>query len=361
MLFNKAKSKTAQIAPASYAALAFPELLEPISEAEPCGKDLEYDTEFVLLQASASPGGGAQYGEFVSTPEAINWSDVERDCRRLLLRTRDIRILVLLLRSRVRQDDAAGLRDGLAILAQLLMQWPDAIHPQFIVDGEPDPAVRANALAALTDPQGLLQDIRELAITPKGAMRLQVRDVERALKVPRIADALAPESVLQQLQDLRRKQDPTMQAFEEALGFAVSIDAWARQYLPHDHPELTPLLKLLGLVADTTPRLAVVSPPTEHSEPLPAATLGEHDTGPNAGAPRQSLQLPSEHQPLDRPMDRETVLDTIRNARAWFETHEPSSPVALLLKQAERLTGKPFGEVFQAIPADLVQRWTQEH
>ncbi len=60
-------------------------------------------------------------------------------------------------------------------------------------------------------------------------------------------------------------------------------------------------------------------------------------------------------------MDRNTALAYIRTARIWFEAHEPSSPVALLLKQAERLTGKRFDEVFQAIPAELVERWAGEH
>ena len=48
-------------------------------------------------------------------------------------------------------------------------------------------------------------------------------------------------------------------------------------------------------------------------------------------------------------------------ARIWLEAHEPSSPVALPLKQAERLTGKRFDEVFQAIPAELVERWARAH
>lgn len=61
------------------------------------------------------------------------------------------------------------------------------------------------------------------------------------------------------------------------------------------------------------------------------------------------------------PRDRDGALADIRSARQWFELHEPSSPVALLLRQAERLTGKRFDEVFQAIPAELVERWAQDN
>lgn len=47
----------------------------------------------------------------------------------------------------------------------------------------------------------------------------------------------------------------------------------------------------------------------------------------------------------------------IRQARLWFIQNEPSSPVVLLLQKAEGLIGKPFEDVFQAIPADLIELW----
>ena len=57
---------------------------------------------------------------------------------------------------------------------------------------------------------------------------------------------------------------------------------------------------------------------------------------------------------------REQVRAYIREARDWLEQHEPSSPVAILLKQAERLVGKRFAEVAQAIPPDLLAKWDAE-
>lgn len=354
------KAKTKALA-TDAPALAFPELLEPISKEHPCGPDLEYDPEFVVLLAKAAPKADAQYGDFVSEPEAVNWTELERDCRRLLLRTRDIRVLLLLLRCQARMGHATGLRDGLAILAQLLARWPDAIHPQLVVDGEADPALRANALAALADPQGLMQDIRDLAIISNGALRLQMRDVERSFSVPRPADALAPESVRQRLQELRQQQNPALAALDEAMAHASSIKAWACQYLPDDQPDLEPLLKLLGFVTEPMPMTdARANPEASIVVPLvaqPTSTTANTDDG-------KLIEMPNEislaNTPPGRPMTRDAIRSTIRNARLWFEHHEPSSPVALLLKQAERLTGKRFDEVYQVIPADLVQRWAQD-
>ena len=61
-------------------------LSDPISAECPCGPDLEYDPEYLLLFTRAAPREEAQYGDFVSTPETINWAELERDACRLLTR-----------------------------------------------------------------------------------------------------------------------------------------------------------------------------------------------------------------------------------------------------------------------------------
>lgn len=85
-------------------------LSDPISTECPCGPDLEYDPEYLLLFTRAAPREEAQYGDFVSTPETINWAELERDAHRLLMRSKDIRILVVLLRCRIQQAGAGGWR-----------------------------------------------------------------------------------------------------------------------------------------------------------------------------------------------------------------------------------------------------------
>ncbi len=60
-------------------------LTKPVSAEQPCGPDPEY----LLLFSRAAPQAEAQYGDFVSTPEAVNWPEIERDARR---RSRAVRI-----------------------------------------------------------------------------------------------------------------------------------------------------------------------------------------------------------------------------------------------------------------------------
>ena len=238
-------------AAASRAPAAVADWLQPLSAQQPCGASLEYDPEYAVLLSRMLPRGEAQYGNFVGTPEAPNWAEIERDCRRLLLRTKDINLVILLARARTRLGQAGGLAQGLGMLAGLLHAWPEAVHPQLVVEGEFDPAVRANALAALADPDGLLGDVRDVLVAPHTALRLAVRDVERAFASPRASEAPSPESVAQQLADLRETAGDDAQApvhqLALAAGEAHAIERWCRDHLNDDAPTLQPLLRVLDL------------------------------------------------------------------------------------------------------------------
>jgi type VI secretion system protein ImpA len=308
--------------------------LAPLSAQEPCGPSLEYDAEYAVLLSRMSPRSDAQYGQFVGTPEAPNWAEIERDCRRLLLRTRDINLFVWLCRARTRLAQAPGLAQSLTALSAVLERWPDAVHPQITVEGERDPAVRANALAALADPDGLLGDVREIVVAGNAARHLTVREIERARSVPRPADAPSPESVAQQLAQLRLASNGganvPVEMLSQASRAARQIVAWAAHRLGQDAPSLQALIDLLK--------------PFDEMEAAPDVEPIRHHESPA-------------RLPISGAASRDDVLQSIRNAREWFENHEPSSPVAVLLRQAEHMVGKRFAQVADAIPLDLLRKW----
>jgi len=350
---------------------AAPEWLAPISDNEPCGPNLEYDPEYMLLLAKAEPKRGVQYGEFIDTPDGPNWADIERDCQRLLLRSRDITLLVLLLRCRTRAAQAAGLHEGLGMLQGSLEQYPAQIHPQLLIDGEPDPAMRANALAVLADPEGLLSDIREITLSRSSATRLQVRDVERAFASPRPADALSVEVVQRQLADLRQAKDPALKHLADASAWLERLQNWCRDNLAENAPDLRPLTRLLGLFNPKSNVAAMQS--TKSSKPDDKVSRITSDTlavdNRQASSSRGGVRLVNaqrnasmnqELNALHQIDGRQAALQAIRDAREWFELAEPSSPVAVLLRQAEKMVGKRFAEVAQSIPPDLLERWEQD-
>lgn len=321
--------------------------LRPVSALEPCGPSLEYDHDYAVLRSRMAPRSDAQYGSFVGTAEAPHWAEIERDCRRLLLRTRDINLLVWLCRARTRLGHAAGLAEVLEMLRDLLRTWPDAVHPQWLIDGEPEPALRANALAGLADPEGLLADVCEIPVASSTALRLTVRDVERAFAMPRPPEAPSPDAVTRQLAALRavsRDRNPSPVALlARAPAHVHAIDAWARAHLGDEAPSLHALSRVLDLFGDPLAVTAAGPPPPEVPDDPAAAMALEAFPGP---APVS-----------DVPRGRDDALANIRRTREWFERHEPSSPVAVLLKQAERLVGKRFPQLADSIPLDLLRRW----
>ncbi|CAN0627492.1 type VI secretion system protein ImpA [Burkholderia multivorans] len=338
--------------------------LAPVSDTAPCGPDLEYDHDFVVLFSSAAPKQDVQYGAFVGSPDPVNWSELERDCRRLMLRTKDIRVAVLYTRCRTRLGGAAGLAEGTGLLATWLETFADHVHPQPGTDGEHDAArdMRVNALQALVDPDGLLADIREIVLTKSTLTRLQVRDIERAFARPRPADALAPESVAQQLRDLRVQQPAMMVGFDDTITHLAAVEAWCASHLDAYQPDLSPLTRLLGKLSAPA-SMNAVKQMEESREPAPAADESSGSDASarlepvNAGPVRAAERATA--QPGSAPVDRQAALASIRTARTWFEAHEPSSPIPVLLKRAEQFVGKRYAEVVKAIPAELLAQWDQ--
>jgi type VI secretion system protein ImpA len=343
------------------------EYLSALFEAEPCGPNLEYDPEYVALQTRMIPKGDAQYGDFVKIPEAPNWGEIERECVRMLSRSRDITVLLLLLRCRIHLAKATGLREILEILLGWFERYPDHVHPQLTIDGEHDPSVRANALLALVDPEGVLGDLRELALVKSSATPLQIRDVERAFAIPRLNDALAPDSVCRQLNDLAHSGDANVLALVESARLARKLREWLRVNMREFAPNLELFFRLLDYfyrdgsepfhpqreLYNSRENSFPFSSREEKSKDLENAISSVSKNTPNIlpVSPAPFLTISPE-------MARENALHTICAVRQWFEQYEPSSPVSILLRQAERMIGKKFSEVAQEIPYDLLERWS---
>ncbi|ECI6407205.1 ImpA family type VI secretion system protein [Salmonella enterica] len=340
-------------------------LSDPVSVECPCGPDLEYDPEYLLLFTRAAPREEAQYGDFVSTPETINWAELERDARRLLARSKDIRILVVLLRCRIQLAGASGLAEALTLLETLCATYPDAIHPQLLAvedtTAEDAAVARSNALSALLDHEGVMADIRGITLSNNAAMRLQVRDVERSLSASRPADALAPESVRQQLADLEARGALPLDAFRQAAEATERLQRHARETLNDQAPDFSRLRQLLALLPGAVKTTTQEIPPQPQViQPESAAIVHAEQMQAEHVAPPVHITTEISPMPGAEPRqicDRNDALERLRVIRRWFEHSEPSSPTIPLLRQAERLVGKRFSEVINEIPAELLEKW----
>ena len=346
------------------------DFLVPLSEEAPCGPNLEYDPEYSVFFTKIANRSEVQYGDFVETPEPLNWSEIERECRRLLLRTKDIALLIVLARCRTRLKGAIGFLEGMSVLWSVIKTYPDEINPQLMIEGELDIAVRANAMAMLIDSEGLLGDLRETVLSKNTGLRLQIRDVERAFAVPKHNDALAPESVLSQLQEMVFNDNPEVLAILKALPIVNELLDWSAENLKEFAPDFSPLRKLLKLFDH--PDLHAFSQGTQEENETDDVESTQEDEDAIVEQEYYADESLSENmaeQPVeghknkrqgfsqDSRLGRKQALDSVKQARLWFEQYEPSSPVIVLLKQAEKMVGKRFSDLVQVIPLDLLMTW----
>ncbi|MEX9251755.1 ImpA family type VI secretion system protein [Pseudenterobacter timonensis] len=339
-------------------------LTDPVSTEQPCGPDLEYDPEYLLLFNRAAPQSEAQYGDFISTPETVNWSEIERDTRRLLARSKDLRVLILLLRCRTQLAGAQGMAETLALMEKLCATYSDTLHPQLPVGQEVSTenredamVARSNALAALLDHEGVMADIRSITLSNNAAIRLQVRDVERALSAPRPVDALAPESVRQQLADLEARGRLPLMAFRQSARSIESLQQWANDTLSGFAPDFSRLRHLLMLLPDMVQSTTSEVEPPQMQSAIPEATLITSPQGEIPPADTPVIIQTSASIAPESIRNRSDALERLRVIRRWFESNEPSSPTIPLLRQAERLVGKRFSEVINEIPPELLEKW----
>ncbi len=252
----------------------------------------------------------------------------------------------------------------------MLETYPDTVHPQLAVDSDREAAleIRANALQALTDTDGLLSDLREVTFGKASVARLQVRDVERAFARPRPVDALSQDSVTQQLEALRERDPSSLVGFDQACSSLAAITAWCENNLGTFSPDLSALSKVLGLFAgpanvgidDSDIELDTIDQEMSLTEPL-VATLENPPVSDAVASQAESVEVaPSMRVSRTSMTNRQMALESIRQARAWFEVNEPSSPIPVLLKRAEQFVGARYAQTVRAIPADLLAQWDSE-
>ncbi|MBT0717758.1 hypothetical protein HGT71_05660 [Rosenbergiella epipactidis] len=335
-------------------------LLQPITGPSPCGESLEYDPAFLMLQGRLQPRLGAEYGDFVEAIDPVNWADVEREARTLLLKSKDARLVIVLMRCRLHSIGLAALNEGLNALLHLVTQWPQEFHPLPMDEEEYVPLLRANAFAELGSPEGYLADLRLKSLPKTSGLQLTVRDVERALTGPtdeHTQSEMTVKAILQTWQN-----EPSIVSLRLAAEHLRALKTILDHSLGNDAPDFSALTSLLALFASDTgidplkknqPVLPETDGPMHLPEPPSAALLPD----PLPQADERPLSLVSTATTaLSAPAinDRGEALRRLDQLRSWFTETEPSSPAILLLTLTEYTVGKSFLELLDILPPELI-------
>jgi type VI secretion system protein ImpA len=314
-------------------------MLLDVKQEDPCGPNLEYDPEFLELEAAILGKPEVQYGDTVTPAVPPEWKVVRRLASSLLQRSRDLRLAMALTRAELALGGIPGLAAGLALIERLLAERWDHVHPQLDPDDDMDPMLRINSLATLTDP-AFLAEVREvtLLVLP-GLGPFSLRDLDIARGELPAPEGLAAVTVASIESALRDAAPDAVQAVSAALNGAcasvVQIEmTLVRQVGSSQALNLDGLTRMLRRGRDFFNEQA--APASAAAAPEPVQADATASVARVAGA-AISGDIAS----------REDVLRMLDKIAAYYRQHEPSSPVPLLLARARRLVPKDFFEILE--------------
>lgn len=317
-------------------------LLDPVSEAQPTGHNLEYESEFAELELAARGKPARQMGEAVAPGEPANFVRVIELASGLLQRSKDLRIAVQLARGLLETEGFAGLADGLYVTRGLLERYWDALYPELDPD-EQDAMMRRAALSALGAPEWITAvrcapllgtarfgaiSLRDVTIAT-GELHQPPRHTELDADVIAGSFRAAPASELQTLVDQVEVAREHLKAIDAALASSSGSGT-----------DLRNLDRVLHQVS------MYVRPFLERSAASTMAPVSEAREMTTAVAPavQGSIQR------------RQDVIHWLDRICAYYAQHEPSSPLPLLLQRCRRLVSSSFLEIVRDLAPEALSQ-----
>ena len=226
-----------------------------LSAQSPCGEDLEYDEQFMALARAVVGKPEQQYGDTVIAAEKPDWREVERVADEVMMRTKDVRVCVLLVRALTQNQGAPGLAAGLGVMYSLLEQHWDDIHPRLRLEGEDDPYVRISAIAELAHVPGLIRDIRHAVLIKTPIGPILVKEAENVLENGLSESGVSRQQLLGLAGDAWRESQPSLLGFDGARAMLGLIETLCTEkFGERQSPDLSPLTSLLARLTAVLPR-----------------------------------------------------------------------------------------------------------
>jgi len=336
-------------------------LLSEVSPESPCGEDLSYDASFLALEDMLRPKAGGGVVEGVEeVAEEPNWREVREKSMELLRRSKDLRVALYLVLASLRMDGLAGLSEGLALLEGLLERFWEHLYPKLDPEDNNDPLERINILQSLSpeavsaqDPMKFKQRLAEVPMCNSAQMgRFSLRDIQVAKGEITVAADEATGAPDMSVIDAAFQDTATdellaaSQSTEEAIEHLATIaTVFSKNAAQGQTPDLSEFQSILGNIHKCFQEYLAkrgYGQAVEEGAPAAGAPGGESDKG--------GISLAGE---IRSPQE---ALLAIEKVCQYFDRQEPSSPVPMLLRRAQRLVSKNFTEVIADICPDAMSR-----
>ena len=330
-------------------------LLTPLTDASPCGPNLEYDPTFLQLEAAARVENERRIGHSIIPAVEPDWPSVRALSLELFSRTKDLRIAMYLLRAELRLDGVSGLSYGLKLIAGLLLYFNDTVHPlPDSEEGEGDMTIRMSALAPLDSL--ILSDLRAMHFgNPDSEINgrsIEITSRDLILEVNGEVAATV-DQVHVALQQEEKQSPGVLLCLSEALEAAETIGEWINQNCLRRettiYPDLGLLKKFITLLIEVVKKSLGKS-----DEPQEAVTDSLNVN--ELTSPCHSKIIQKVSQPLSRditseqmpesicPLEIEVLLEPISASESCGPDLEYDPQFTELERAAKRKPQQQFGE-----------------
>ncbi|WEX10876.1 type VI secretion system ImpA family N-terminal domain-containing protein [Chelativorans sp. AA-79] len=343
--------------------MRYDHLLQPISEDEPCGPDLDEVGDgdylnYVLTAADRLPV--RFYDRDTGAPFDRSSIDLRAETgaiSALLERSRDLRLLALESRFQCLAGQAVGFSECLQAMAALLDRYWDDVHPKPF-DG--DYTLRQNTLSALDDRASIILPLEHAPLaSDRRVGQISLRDYRvaagqaearaegTAVDMGTVLDALRQESS-------RGTAEATHASLTAAEAALASIRAKFQGAAGYEHaPSFEGLQAVLQqmreFIETALPYLA------GDTARLHAGEKEEEAAGAN------SAVTPAEQSGADNAagatvISHAAATAALLAAEHYFVRNEPSSPALVLVHQARALVGQPLVTALEALLPESVDQ-----
>ena len=154
-------------------------LLQPISEDEVCGENLEDDASFQNFFFTAQGVPERFDGENTIEAEPPDWRDIEKQALDFASRTKDLKLISILAQSLVNTKGLVPFSACLKAISTLLNEQWESVYP-LLDEDDKDPLERIAGMSHLNDPFVLKALKEESFANVKGVGNITIVEIEQA-------------------------------------------------------------------------------------------------------------------------------------------------------------------------------------
>jgi type VI secretion system protein ImpA len=346
--------------------MRFDSLLNPVSETEPCGPDLDEvgDNQYLNYMLGAENRIPTRYLDPVTgAPDNTIKIDLKAETKSIgefLQQSRDLRLLTLEARFQALAGQLTGFSECLQTIAALIEKYWEDVHPRGY---EGDFTLRQNMIGVLEDRKSVILPLQYAPIIRDqraGAISLRNHAVatgaatpvedERNLDINQIIETLRSESHRTEIDAVHasvaaaRKAITTIQsAFDQATNY---------EYSPNFELLSGVLDQLLKFIESARPDLGGAGAEPEETT---ASTGADGETGTAEGLSAAPVSRAPAKAEAVTITSHASAAAALLAAEQYFGRSEPSSPALILVHQARLLVGKPLVAALEALLPDNVE------